>query len=76
MRKDKRAKIKDVKSLIFDPSSLIYLRKFFDILEEVKKEEQTTIETLFEGLKDEGTKNKDERPRSVVLDPCSLILVL
>jgi hypothetical protein len=25
---------------------LIHLRKFFDILEEVKKEEQTTIETL------------------------------
>ena len=27
------------------------IEKFFDILEEVKKEEQTTIETLFEGQK-------------------------
>jgi len=26
------------------------IEKFFDILEEVKKEEQTTIETLFEHL--------------------------
>ena len=29
------------------------IEKFFDILEEVKKEEQTTIETLFEVLKNE-----------------------
>ena len=29
----------------------VWGKKFFDILEEVKKEEQTTIETLFEGQK-------------------------
>jgi len=28
------------------------IEKFFDILEEVKKEEQTTIETLFDLMKE------------------------
>jgi len=37
--------------------SLFIERKFFDILEEVKKEEQTTIETLFEEI-DERMKDK------------------
>jgi hypothetical protein len=39
-------------------------RKFFDILEEVKKEEQTTIETLFE-----GQKIKEQRSKTQVLVP-------
>ena len=37
------------------------IEKFFDILEEVKKEEQTTIETLFdliEGIKEQSLKSE------------------